>query len=106
MLNLLLFLIAGYMQFAAVMLLCSMSANPMLVSSAKLLATGDYTDNYTMMNSVNALVMWYTSHKPAFAAAQQQQSRTHRTLQVQDFQVHFDHTKTEAHCKSSGQSIA
>jgi len=58
-LNLLLFLVAGYMQFAAVMLLRSMSANPVLVSTAKLLATGDYTDNYTMMNSVNALVMWF-----------------------------------------------
>ena len=62
-LNLLLFLIAGYMQFAAVMLLRSMSANPVLVSTAKLLATGDYTDNYTMMNSVNALVMWFKIFK-------------------------------------------
>ena len=62
-LNLLLFLLAGYMQFAAVMLLRSMSANPLLVSTAKLLATGDYTDNYTMMNSVNALVMWFKIFK-------------------------------------------
>ena len=55
--NLLLFLVAGYLQFQAVMLLRSMSADPYLVSTPKLLATADYTDSYTMINSVNALVV-------------------------------------------------
>lgn len=34
-----------------------MNADPNLVSTPKLLATGDYTDSYTMINSVNALVV-------------------------------------------------
>lgn len=55
--NLILFLIAGFLQYQAVTLLRSMSADPNLVSTPKLLATGDYTDSYTMINSVNALVV-------------------------------------------------
>ena len=55
--NLLFFLVAGFLQFQAVMLLRSMSADPNLVSTPKLLATGDYTESYTMINSVNALVV-------------------------------------------------
>ncbi len=55
--NLLLFLVAGFLQFQAVMLLRSMSADPNSVSTPKLLATGDYTDSYSMINSVNALVV-------------------------------------------------
>jgi hypothetical protein len=39
------------------MLLRSMSADPNTVSTPKLLATGDYTDSYSMINSVNALVV-------------------------------------------------
>jgi hypothetical protein len=39
------------------MQLRSMSADPKLVSTPKLLATGDYTESYTMINSVNALVV-------------------------------------------------
>ena len=56
-LNLLFFLVAGFLQFQAVMLLRSMSADPDTVSTPKLLATGDFTDSYTMINSVNALVV-------------------------------------------------
>jgi hypothetical protein len=56
-LNLILFLVSGFLQFQAVMLLRSMNADAKLVSTPKLLATGDYTDSYTMINSVNALVV-------------------------------------------------
>jgi len=67
--NLLLFLVAGYLQFQAVMLLRSMSADPYLVSTPKLLATADYTDSYTMINSVNALVVSERFFVEPFTAA-------------------------------------
>jgi hypothetical protein len=56
-LNLILFLASGFLQFQAVMLLRSMSADSNLISTPKLLATGDYTESFTTINSVNALVV-------------------------------------------------
>jgi hypothetical protein len=76
------------------MQLRSMSADPKLVSTPKLLATGDYTESYTMINSVNALVVCNLS---LFAFLK----KTHILEDVvQNIQVHFHHKTPYPYFKS------
>ena len=56
--NLLMFLLAGWFQYQAVIPLMSMLNDPDSVSSPLLLSTADSLESFKIVNAVNALVMW------------------------------------------------
>jgi hypothetical protein len=56
--NLLLFMISAFFQYQSVMNNFSMNSDPKIISTARLLATGDYTERNNMVTAINALLMW------------------------------------------------
>jgi hypothetical protein len=58
MFNLLMFLLAGWFQYEAVIPLMSMLNNPDSVSSPLLLSTASSLESFKIVNAINALVMW------------------------------------------------
>jgi hypothetical protein len=56
--NLLLFLLSGYLQYQTVMNNYKMNSDPSIISTARLLTTGDYTERNNIVNAINALLMW------------------------------------------------
>ncbi len=56
--NLLLFLLSAYFQYQTVMNNYSMNADPKIISTARLLTTGDFTERNNMVTAINALLMW------------------------------------------------
>jgi hypothetical protein len=56
--NLLLFLLSAYFQYQTVMNNFKMNSDPTIISTARLLTTGDYTERNNMVNAINALLMW------------------------------------------------
>ena len=56
--NLLMFMLAGWFQYQAVVPLMTMLDNPDSVSSPLLLSTADSLESFKIVNAINALVMW------------------------------------------------
>jgi hypothetical protein len=56
--NLILFMVSGYFQYQSVVNNFAMNTDPTIISTARLLATADYTEQSNMVNAVNALLMW------------------------------------------------
>ncbi len=56
--NLLMFLLAGWFQYEAVVPLMSMLSDPDSVSSPLLLSTASSLESFKIVNAINALVMW------------------------------------------------
>jgi hypothetical protein len=57
-LNLLLFMLSAYFQFQSIMNTSQMNADPTIISTARLLTTGDYTERNNIVIAINALLMW------------------------------------------------
>jgi len=56
--NLLLFMLSGYFQYQSVMLTYGMNSDASTITTAKLMATGEYTERNNIVNAINALLMW------------------------------------------------
>lgn len=56
--NLLLFMLSGYFQYQSVMLTYGMNSDASTITTAKLMATGDYTERNNIINAINGLLMW------------------------------------------------
>jgi hypothetical protein len=51
-------MLSGYFQYQSVMLTYGMNSDASTITTAKLMATGDYTERNNIINAINGLLMW------------------------------------------------
>ena len=58
-LGVLLFMLSGYFQYQSVMLTYGMNSDASTITTAKLMATGDYTERNNIINAINIINIIY-----------------------------------------------